>query len=469
MSRIYLAWLDATTKLIPKTLLPKLVASDVGAIASSARGVSNGVAPLDENGRIPTANLPTGGYVTTAVFNEQIAALQAQIAGGGNGGGTKTAPSALTNVTVAMNTSSGGTEYVVTWYPPTSPGSSALASAVVTYSINGAATVTEIVGQGSTGSMFYYVPRTPAGQVIRFGVAARNADGMTGPKMGFAVTSGTTATATQGGDQGTVTGGGTGTTVNRPSVVTNAFFLPNIGTSTPGQPMAYELTWSPPTSNGGGAITGYTIVYTINGVSTTYNWGSVGPYSFQTATLPVGTKISVSIVANNSAGSSPAMGSSTTSGTLPVPGVTLGGGSTDTGTTTPPMAVSNAVVAPISGSTAGGSNAYRLTWAKPTGGTPSSYVTQLQVDGTVVETKTWGANDTLSNTFPVVGAGKVVRIAVQPYYTANGNTTSGPIMGVAFFSGTLTPPAMTLDGNLLTPAGSATGNDQYGDTYGSTF
>jgi hypothetical protein len=349
MARIYLAWLDATTKLIPKTLLPRLVASDVGAIASSARGVSNGVAPLDENGRIPTANLPTGGYVTTAAFNEQIAALQAQIAAGGGG-----------------------------------------------------------------------------------------------------------------------TGGNTGGTVNRPSVVTSPYFLPNIGSSTAGQPMAYTLTWAAPSSNGGGAITGYTITLTVNGTATTYQYNNVGPFSFSTQTYSVGTTVSVSIVANNSAGSSPAMGSTVVSGTLPVPAMTLGGGGGNS-SATPPLAVSNSLVAPITGATAGGSIAYRLTWAKPTGGTPSSYVTQLVVDGTVVETKSWSANDTLNNIFPVVAAGKVVRIAVQPYYTASGNTTSGPIMGVAFYSGTLTPPAMTLDGNLATPAGSATGNDQYGDTYGANF
>ena len=47
-----------------------LSASDVGAIATSARDAANGVAPLDANGKLPTANLPTTvGAIETEASN----------------------------------------------------------------------------------------------------------------------------------------------------------------------------------------------------------------------------------------------------------------------------------------------------------------------------------------------------------------------------------------------------------------
>jgi hypothetical protein len=46
------AWAKASTK-------PSYTASEVGAIATTAKGANNGVAELDSNGKVPSAQLPS--------------------------------------------------------------------------------------------------------------------------------------------------------------------------------------------------------------------------------------------------------------------------------------------------------------------------------------------------------------------------------------------------------------------------
>jgi hypothetical protein len=100
MSRTYLAWLDAATSKVPKTLLPTFTAAEVGALPVSALGIANGAAQLGADKRLPAAVLPTTGLVSVDAFNNlttQVANIAAQVnalvaASGGGSGGTGTTP-----------------------------------------------------------------------------------------------------------------------------------------------------------------------------------------------------------------------------------------------------------------------------------------------------------------------------------------------------------------------------------------
>lgn len=134
------------------------------------------------------------------------------------------------------------------------------------------------------------------------GAAARTGTGPTSPITVSNLTNGTTYSCTVTATSSAGTSDASGSVAVTPATVPDA---PTIGTVSPGDGSA-SVAFTPPASNGGAAITGYTATCTASGASAT-GTGATSPVTV--SGLTNGTQYACSVIATNARGNSPASAS----------------------------------------------------------------------------------------------------------------------------------------------------------------
>lgn len=215
---------------------------------------------------------------------------------------------------------------------------------------------------GGTALTGYSFEVTPSGgsTVIHTTTATTTSYTLTGLTIGTSYTVGVAATNSvgTGAYSATTTGTPTGT-VTVPNAPTNVV-------ATPGN-TTIALTWTAPSSNGGGAITGYSFVVTPSGGSATTKTASTAATSHTITTLVNGTLYSITVAATNSAGTGTASSAvtATPAASASVPSIT----------TTSPLPAATV------------SSAYSVTLAAS--GSPTSWaITSGSIPGVTLNTST---------------------------------------------------------------------------------
>jgi hypothetical protein len=175
-----------------------------------------------------------------------------------------TVPASVVNVTVTSGTASG--RLALSWTAPSSNGGSAVTSYTIEYTPSGGSAVTVNTGSAATS---YNLDGLTNGTLYGVRVRAVNSVGSGGYSDSF---SGTPATVP--GSPTSLAG-----TVGNGSVA---------------------LSWTAPTSNGGSAITNYTVEYTPSGGSAVTVTAASSPYTL--TGLTNGTSYSIRVAANNAVG-----------------------------------------------------------------------------------------------------------------------------------------------------------------------
>ncbi len=250
--------------------------------------------------------------------------------------GAATAGNAQAGIAFTAPTSNGGsaiTSYTVTCSPGGVTGSAGASPITVTGLINGttygcAVTATNAAGTGPTSAAVAVTPATVPGAPTIGAATPGNGQAsvaFTAPvSSGGSAITGYTVTCNAGGFTGTgaaspitVAGLTNGTTYNCSVVATNAVGnspasaavavtpatvpgAPTIGAAAPGNAQA-SIAFTAPGSNGGSAISGYTVTCNAGGFTGT---GAASPITV--AGLTNGTTYNCSVVATNAVGNSPA-------------------------------------------------------------------------------------------------------------------------------------------------------------------
>ena len=262
--------------------------------------------------------------------------------------GTSTSSASSNSVTIpsvpgtptGVTATPGNTQATVTWTAP-SNGGSAITAYVITPYLNG--TTAQTAQTFTSTNTTQAVTGLTNGNAYTFKVAAINAVG----------------TGNQSSSSNSVT----------PAHVPGA---PTIGTATAGNASA-TVTWTAPASNGGSAISGYTVTPYIGGVAqTTQTFNSAATTETVTG-LTNGTAYTFTVVAINAVGPSAQSGYSNSVTPVTVPG------------------------APTIGTATGGNASAVVTWTDPSsngGATITSYVVTPYIGGAAQTAQSFSSSAT---------------------------------------------------------------------------
>ena len=231
----------------------------VGAAAQTVRTVS-----------ASATTLIVTGLTNGTAYTFRVAAVNAIGTSALSTASAAVTPATLPGAPRNISASAGNASATVSWVAPTSNGGSAITGYTITPYLGATAQPpTTVSGTSAT------INGLTNGAVYTFRVAAVNAIG-----------AGTTA------NSGTVTPSGV------PEAPTNV-------TGMAGD-RAVSVSWAAPTSNGGSAITGYTVIRYVNGVSQGTTTSAGTATSIVVSNLTNGTTYTFAVTANNTRGNSPA-------------------------------------------------------------------------------------------------------------------------------------------------------------------
>jgi trimeric autotransporter adhesin len=247
-------------------------------------------------------------------------------------------PATVPGVSVIGTATAGDASATVTWTAPASDGGSAITNYLISAYVGGTATISVGVGNVTSDT----VSGLTNGTAYTFTVSAMNA-------VGFGASSPHSNAVT-------------------PDTVPG---VPLIGTATAGDTSA-TVTWTAPASNGGSAITGYTI--TASDSTTPANGGqtctwTTGPLTCAVTGLTNGDSYSFTVTATNGVGTGASSGTSNAVTPATVPGV------------------------PVIGTATAGDASATVNWTAPaSNGSPiTNYDITTYVDGTPEATVTVGS------------------------------------------------------------------------------